>query len=78
VTANGRAAREFSLRVKAGMVGVNVGVPATMAMFPFSGWDDSFFGDLHIQGKESIQFYTQQKVISSRWFGGDVGDVWKK
>ena len=77
-TANGRAAREFSLRVKAGMVGVNVGVPATMAMFPFSGWDDSFFGDLHIQGKESIQFYTQQKVISSRWFGGDVGDVWKK
>ncbi len=77
-TANGRAAREFSLRVKAGMVGVNVGVPATMAMFPFSGWDDSFFGDLHIQGKESVQFYTQQKVISSRWFGGDVGDVWKK
>src|SRR4051812_15398309 len=77
-TANGRAAREFTMRVKAGMVGVNVGVPATMAMFPFTGWDDSFYGDLHIQGKESIQFYTQQKVVSSRWFGGDVGDVWKK
>jgi malonate-semialdehyde dehydrogenase (acetylating)/methylmalonate-semialdehyde dehydrogenase len=77
-TANGRAAREFSMRVKAGMVGINVGVPATMAMFPFTGWDDSFYGDLHIQGKESIQFYTQQKVVSSRWFGGDVGDVWKK
>jgi len=77
-TASGRAAREFSMRVKAGMVGINVGVPATMAMFPFTGWDDSFYGDLHIQGKESIQFYTQQKVVSSRWFGGDVGDVWKK
>ena len=77
-TNNGRAAREFTMRVKAGMVGVNVGVPATMAMFPFTGWDDSFYGDLHIQGKEAVQFYTQQKVISSRWFGGDVGDVWKK
>jgi len=77
-TSNGRAAREFTMRVKAGMVGVNVGVPATMAMFPFTGWDESFYGDLHIQGKESIQFYTQQKVVSSRWFGGDVGDVWKK
>ncbi|HYC69948.1 MAG TPA: CoA-acylating methylmalonate-semialdehyde dehydrogenase [Opitutaceae bacterium] len=77
-TNNGRAAREFTMRVKAGMVGVNVGVPATMAMFPFTGWDDSFFGDLHIQGKESVQFYTQQKVVSSRWFGGEVGDVWKK
>ena len=77
-TNNGRAAREFTMRVKAGMVGVNVGVPATMAMFPFTGWDDSFYGDLHIQGKESIQFYTRQKVISSRWFGGEVADVWKK
>ena len=78
-TSSGRAAREFTMRVKAGMVGVNVGVPATMAMFPFTGWDESFYGDLHIQGKESIQFYTQQKVVSSRWFGGDVvGDVWKK
>ncbi|MEO7412605.1 MAG: CoA-acylating methylmalonate-semialdehyde dehydrogenase [Opitutaceae bacterium] len=77
-TNNGRAAREFTMRVKAGMVGVNVGVPATMAMFPFSGWDESFYGDLHIQGMESVQFYTQQKVVTSRWFGGDVGDVWKK
>ena len=77
-TNSGRAAREFKHRVKAGMVGINVGVPATMAMFPFTGWDDSFFGDLHIQGREAVQFYTQQKVITSRWFGGDVGDVWKK
>ena len=77
-TNSGKAAREFKHRVKAGMVGINVGVPATMAMFPFTGRDDSFFGDLHIQGKEAVQFYTQQKVISTRWFGEGVGDVWKK
>ncbi|HWA08975.1 MAG TPA: CoA-acylating methylmalonate-semialdehyde dehydrogenase [Opitutaceae bacterium] len=77
-TNSGRAAREFKHRVKAGMVGINVGVPATMAMFPFTGWDDSFYGDLHIQGREAVQFYTQQKVITSRWFGEGVGDVWKK
>ena len=77
-TRSGAAAREFKHRVKAGMVGINVGVPATMAMFPFTGWDDSFYGDLHIQGREAVQFYTQQKVVTTRWFGGDVGDVWKK
>ncbi|MSU70218.1 MAG: CoA-acylating methylmalonate-semialdehyde dehydrogenase [Opitutaceae bacterium] len=77
-TNSGKAAREFKHRVKAGMVGINVGVPATMAMFPFTGWDDSFYGDLHIQGKEAMQFYTQQKVITTRWFGEGVGDVWKK
>jgi malonate-semialdehyde dehydrogenase (acetylating) / methylmalonate-semialdehyde dehydrogenase len=77
-TNSGKAAREFKHRVKAGMIGINVGVPATMAMFPFTGWDESFFGDLHIQGKEGVQFYTQQKVVSSRWFGEGVGDVWKK
>ena len=77
-TNSGQAAREFKHRVKAGMVGINVGVPATMAMFPFTGWNESFYGDLHIQGKEGVQFYTQQKVISTRWFGRGVGDVWKK
>ena len=77
-TSSGKAAREFKHRVKAGMVGINIGVPATMAMFPFTGWGESFFGDLHIQGKEGVQFYTQQKVVSTRWFGDSVGDVWKK
>jgi malonate-semialdehyde dehydrogenase (acetylating)/methylmalonate-semialdehyde dehydrogenase len=77
-TQSGKAAREFKHRVKAGMVGINVGVPATMAMFPFTGWDDSFYGDLHIQGREGVQFYTQQKVITTRWLGDGVGDVWKK
>jgi len=77
-TNSGRAAREFKHRIKAGMVGINVGVPATMAMFPFSGWDESFFGDLHIQGREGVQFYTRQKVVSTRWLGGDAADVWRK
>ncbi|MDQ6860797.1 MAG: CoA-acylating methylmalonate-semialdehyde dehydrogenase [Verrucomicrobiota bacterium] len=77
-TNSGKAAREFKNRVKAGMVGINVGVPATMAMFSFTGWDESFYGDLHIQGREGVQFYTQQKVVTTRWFGEGVGDVWKK
>ncbi|MDQ6913929.1 MAG: CoA-acylating methylmalonate-semialdehyde dehydrogenase [Verrucomicrobiota bacterium] len=77
-TNSGKAAREFKNRVKAGMVGINVGVPATMAMFPFTGWDESFYGDLHIQGKEGVQFYTQQKIVTTRWFGDGVGDVWKR
>jgi malonate-semialdehyde dehydrogenase (acetylating)/methylmalonate-semialdehyde dehydrogenase len=77
-TSSGAAAREFKHRVKAGMVGINVGVPATMAMFPFTGWDASFFGDLHIQGREAVQFYTQQKTITTRWFSGVSEDVWRK
>ena len=77
-TNSGQAAREFKHRVKAGMVGINVAVPAAMAMFPFTGWNESFYGDLHIQGKEGVQFYTEQKVVSTRWFGEGVGDVWKK
>jgi len=77
-TNSGMAAREFKHRVKAGMIGINVGVPATMAMFPFTGWDDSFYGDLHIQGREGVQFYTRQKVVTTRWFSEGVGDVWKK
>ncbi len=77
-TSSGAAARTFKHRVKAGMVGINVGVPATMAMFPFTGWDASFYGDLHIQGREAVQFYTQQKTTTTRWFGGTVDDVWRK
>jgi len=66
-TDSGAAAREFRHSVDAGMVGINVGVPAPMAFFPFSGWNGSFFGDLHVQGKEGVQFYTRQKVTMSRW-----------
>ena len=67
-TSNGKSAREYASRVEAGMVGVNVGVAAPMAFFPFSGWKNSFFGDLHAHGKDAIAFYTEQKVIMSRWF----------
>ena len=77
-TRNGKAAREFKHRAKAGMIGINIGVPASMAWFPFNGWDESFFGDLHMQGKEGVQFFTQQKVTTSRWFSYGEGDIWHK
>lgn len=77
-TTSGKAAREFRTRVSAGMVGINVGVPAPMAYFPFSGWNRSFFGDLHVQGKEGVQFYTKQKTTTTRWFRFGEGDIWVK
>jgi malonate-semialdehyde dehydrogenase (acetylating) / methylmalonate-semialdehyde dehydrogenase len=67
-TTSGKAAREYSSRCEVGMVGVNVGVAAPMAFFPFAGWKNSFFGDLHAHGKDGVSFYTEQKVIMSRWF----------
>ncbi len=67
-TKSGWAARQFSRYFNAGMIGINVGVPAPMAWFPFTGWNKSFFGDLHMQGVEGVQFYTQQKLTLSRWF----------
>jgi malonate-semialdehyde dehydrogenase (acetylating)/methylmalonate-semialdehyde dehydrogenase len=67
-TRSGWAARQFKHHFNAGMIGINVGVPAPMAWFPFTGWNSSFFGDLHIQGTESVQFYTQQKMTMTRWF----------
>ena len=67
-TSSGKAAREYSSRVEAGMVGVNIGVAAPMAFFPFAGWKNSSFGDLHAHGKDAVAFYTEQKVIMSRWF----------
>jgi malonate-semialdehyde dehydrogenase (acetylating)/methylmalonate-semialdehyde dehydrogenase len=77
-TRSGKAAREFKHRIQCGMVGINIGVPASMAWFPFSGWNDSFFGDLHMQGREGVQFFTQQKVTTSRWFSFGEGDVWHR
>ena len=66
-TSSGASARQFTRSIKCGMVGVNVGVPAPMSLFPFSGWNDSFYGDLHMQGTEGVMFYTRQKVVLSRW-----------
>ena len=67
-TGDGKAAREYASRIECGMVGVNIGVAAPMAFFPFSGWKQSFFGDLHAHGKDAIAFYTEQKVVMTRWF----------
>jgi malonate-semialdehyde dehydrogenase (acetylating)/methylmalonate-semialdehyde dehydrogenase len=67
-TRDGGAAREFVHRVEAGMVGVNVGVPAPAAYFPFVGWKGSFYGDLHATGRDAVEFYTRKKVVTTRWF----------
>ena len=67
-TRDGRSAREYQSRVDVGMVGVNIGVAAPMAFFPFAGWKNSFFGDLHAHGKDAVYFYTEQKVLMTRWF----------
>jgi malonate-semialdehyde dehydrogenase (acetylating)/methylmalonate-semialdehyde dehydrogenase len=67
-TENAKVVRQFREEAEAGMLGVNVGVPAPMAFFPFSGWKDSFYGDLHVNGKDGIEFYTKKKMITSRFF----------
>ena len=66
-TRSGGAAREFTQNVSSGMVGINVGVPAPVAFFSFTGWKNSFFGDLHALGKDSVHFYTEQRVVTCRW-----------
>ena len=66
-TSSGGAAREFRYGVEAGMVGVNIGVAAPVAWFPFAGWKDSIDGDLHANGHDAIEFYTRKKVVTSRW-----------
>jgi malonate-semialdehyde dehydrogenase (acetylating)/methylmalonate-semialdehyde dehydrogenase len=68
-TNDAKAARKFREEADAGMLGINVGVPATMAFFPFSGWKDSFYGDLHVNGKDGVNFYTRKKMITSRFDG---------
>lgn len=67
-TQSGKSAREYQSRVEVGMIGVNIGVAAPMAFFPFAGWKNSFFGDLHAHGKDAVYFYTEQKVLMTRWF----------
>ncbi|MCK4470587.1 MAG: aldehyde dehydrogenase family protein, partial [Anaerolineae bacterium] len=67
-TASGKWAREFQYRVECGNIGVNIGIAAPMAFFPFSGMKDSFFGTLHGQGQEAVRFFTESKVVIQRWF----------
>ncbi|MDP7006137.1 MAG: CoA-acylating methylmalonate-semialdehyde dehydrogenase [Phycisphaerales bacterium] len=67
-TDSGFAANKFKDTAGAGMIGINVGVPAPMAVFPFCGWKDSFFGTLHSNGEDSVRFYTEGRILVSRWF----------
>ncbi len=66
-TRSGAAARKFRYEAQVGNLGINVGVAAPMAFFPFSGWKQSFFGDLHGQGRDAVEFYTDKKVVVERW-----------
>ncbi len=66
-TSSGAAARKFRYEAEAGNIGINIGVAAPMAFFPFSGWKDSFFGDMHGQAMDAVEFFTQKKVVVERW-----------
>jgi len=74
-TESGAAARRFRYEVETGNIGINVGVAAPVSAFPFSGAKRSFFGTLHPQGRDGVRFYTESKVVISRWTGGDQGAV---
>jgi malonate-semialdehyde dehydrogenase (acetylating)/methylmalonate-semialdehyde dehydrogenase len=72
-TENGAAVRRFRHDVQAGMIGVNIGVAAPVAFFPFTGWKDSFFGDVHAHGTDAVDFFTRKKTVTSRWFSDGQG-----
>jgi malonate-semialdehyde dehydrogenase (acetylating)/methylmalonate-semialdehyde dehydrogenase len=81
-TQSGHHAREFARRIDAGMVGVNVGIPVPISVFPFSGHKNSFFGDLHVMGRDGVLFYTETKAVTSFWFDdesmkGDKVGTWE-
>jgi malonate-semialdehyde dehydrogenase (acetylating)/methylmalonate-semialdehyde dehydrogenase len=72
-TESAAAVRRYRHDVEAGMVGVNIGVAAPVAFFPFSGWKDSFLGDLHAHGPDAVDFYTRKKTVTSRYFSSGQG-----
>jgi malonate-semialdehyde dehydrogenase (acetylating) / methylmalonate-semialdehyde dehydrogenase len=72
-TESGASVRRFRHQVQAGMVGVNIGVAAPVAFFPFSGWKDSFLGDLHAHGPDAVEFYTRKKTVTTRWLSSGQG-----
>ena len=72
-TESGAAVRRYQHDVQAGMIGVNIGVAAPVAFFPFSGWKDSFLGDLHAHGPDAVEFFTRKKTVTSRWFSDGQG-----
>jgi malonate-semialdehyde dehydrogenase (acetylating)/methylmalonate-semialdehyde dehydrogenase len=72
-TESGASVRRYRHEIQVGMVGVNIGVAAPVAFFPFSGWKDSFLGDLHAHGTDAVEFYTRKKTVTSRWFSSGQG-----
>jgi len=72
-TESAAAVRRYRHEVETGMVGVNIGVAAPVAFFPFSGWKDSFLGDLHAHGPDAIEFFTRKKTVTSRFFSSGQG-----
>ena len=77
-TSSGANARKFRHEAQAGNIGINIGVAAPMAQFPFSGWKESFFGDLHGQSRHAVEFFTQTKVVVERWLKGLESQVFKE
>jgi malonate-semialdehyde dehydrogenase (acetylating) / methylmalonate-semialdehyde dehydrogenase len=76
-TQNGHYAREFSKRTDAGMVGINVGIPVPLGIFGFTGHKQSFFGDLHVMGRDGFAFFTESKNVTATWFSEEVGQTGK-
>ncbi len=72
-TESGASVRRYRHEIEAGMIGVNLGVAAPVAFFPFSGWKDSFLGDLHAHGPDAVEFFTRKKTVTSRWFSSGQG-----
>ena len=72
-TESGATVRRYRHEVEAGMIGVNIGVAAPVAFFPFSGWKDSFLGDLHAHGPDAVDFYTRKKTVTTRYFSSGQG-----
>ena len=70
-TASGRAARKFRHEIEVGQVGINVPIPVPLPFFSFTGWKQSFYGDLHAYGKQAVRFYTETKTVTERWFEED-------
>jgi malonate-semialdehyde dehydrogenase (acetylating)/methylmalonate-semialdehyde dehydrogenase len=72
-TESGASVRRYRHEVEVGMIGVNIGVAAPVAFFPFSGWKDSFLGDLHAHGTDAVEFFTRKKTVTSRWYSSGQG-----
>ena len=70
-TASGRTARKYRHEIEVGQVGINVPIPVPMPFFSFTGWKQSFYGDLHAYGKQAVRFYTETKTVTERWFDDD-------